>query len=419
LPWYASNRGRLGDGVRINPARKERHMLVKYWMRKVVVTADTDDSMQLAASLMKEYSTHLLPVLKKGRLVGVLTDRDLKRASPSPATSLDLNELTYLLSQIKVGDIMTRGAITVPPNYTLEEAATLLLENQISGAPVVDDAGQIKGIISQREIFQALVSLSGLRKRGVLFAFEVDDVPGSIKEITDIIRLYEGRLVSIFSSYERAPEGRRLVYIRAFQLDRTRIPEMQQELRQKGKLLYLIDHTEETREEYIELDVQEKTDLSSLGAAPSTIKKILFCTDFSINSVPAQSYALELAKRLGAQLMVLHVVSARVLGHPAFDNALPDTASELQQTVDEVVGSGLDKVLQECRKEIPEATGHLCSGEPAAEIVPFARKHVVDLIVLGTHGWTGLKHLILGSVAENVVRTAHCPVLTVRSSGAL
>lgn len=388
-------------------------MLAKYWMRKDVVTIGVDDSMHEAARLIKEHATPLLPVLRDGKLVGVLTDRDLKRASASDATSLEIHELAYLLSRIKVGEIMTEGAITVPPDFTLEEAATVLLENNISGAPVVDDSGQVTGIISQKEIFQALVSLTGLRDKGVQFAFEIDDRPGSIKELTDVIRRYGGRLVSILTSYDRAPEGRRRVYIRSHLIDRSRLDELREELRQKGDLMYVVDHRQARRQEYVE---RSPAGSQAVGESEPTLKKIVFCTDFSENSLPARALAIAFAKSFAAQLLILHVVNPRLLGYPAFDDHLPVDLTELQSSVDEIVRDNLDRVLSECRREIPEATAYLCSGEPAVEIVPFARKHSADLIVMGTHGWTGFKHLVLGSVAENVVRTAHCPVLTVRRS---
>ncbi len=229
-------------------------MLVKYWMRKDVVTVDIDDSMQHATNLITEHQMPMLPVLKDGRLVGIITDRDLKRASASDATSLDVHELIYLLSRIRIGDIMSKNPITVPPDYTLEEAAAVLLRNKISGAPVVDTQGRIIGSITQLDLFRALISLTGLEKRGVQFAFELEDRPGSIKDVTDVIRDYGGRLVSILSSYERAPDGFRNVYIRAFDIDREKMSQLTEQLKGKAKMLYMVDHREDKREEYVDMN---------------------------------------------------------------------------------------------------------------------------------------------------------------------
>lgn len=230
-------------------------MLVKYWMRKAVITVDAHDSMQEAISRMREYGAPMLPVLTAGRLVGVVTDRDIKRSSASDATSLESHELDYLIAKIKVKDIMTRNPVTVPPDLTLEETAEVLLKHKISGAPVVDGSGRVLGTISQREIFRALISLSGLEKRGVLFAFLLKDRPGSIKEVTDIIRLYGARLVSILSSFDRAPSGFRNVYVRAYNIDRTTLPDLIADLRQRAMLLYMVDHRENKRIEYISSDL--------------------------------------------------------------------------------------------------------------------------------------------------------------------
>jgi acetoin utilization protein AcuB len=227
-------------------------MLVKYWMRKVVVTMDVEDSMQEAISTIKDYELTLLPVLKNGKLVGVVTDRDLKRASASDATTLDVHELAYLIAKIKLGSIMSKNPVTVAVDETLEEAADTLLKAHISSAPVLDYEGRIVGTIGQREIFSALVSMCGLEKKGVQFACRVEDRPGSIKEVTDVIRNHGGRLVSILTSYERAPSGYRHVYVRAFQIDRADMVQLEAELRAKAVLMYVVDHRENRRVEYLE-----------------------------------------------------------------------------------------------------------------------------------------------------------------------
>ena len=156
-------------------------MLVKNWMSKNVITIGEEDSMQQAATLMREHRIRMLPVMGKGELVGIVSDTDLKRASASDATMLDIHELLYLISKIKISDIMTRTPITVPDDYTVEETAQLLMERNISGVPVVDSDGNLAGIITRNDLFKILISLSGLGKRGVQFAFMVDDVSGSIR----------------------------------------------------------------------------------------------------------------------------------------------------------------------------------------------------------------------------------------------
>ena len=223
-------------------------MLVSNWMSKNVITVEVDDSMHDAMKRMKEKDIRMLPVLKKGKLVGVVTDRDIKRASASDATTLDVHELLYLVSKIKVGNIMTKDPITVPQNFTVEETAEVLLKHKISGAPVVDQNGQLVGTITQTDLFRVLISLTGVGKGGIQFAFQLEDRPGSIKEVADIIRLYGGRMVSILTSYDGVPEGYRKVFIRMHSIERARLQQLKEELSYKAALIYMVDHRENIRE---------------------------------------------------------------------------------------------------------------------------------------------------------------------------
>ena len=227
-------------------------MLVKNWMSKKVITIDADDSMQDAMGLLKEHGIRRLPVMKKGKLVGIVTDRDLKKASASDATTLEIHELLYLLTAVKVKDIMTKDPITVPPDYTVEETAQVLLEGKISGAPVVDDSGKVVGVITQSDLFRVLMSLTGIENGGIQFGLQVEDRAGSIKEVADIVRQYGGRMVSILTSYDQVPAGYRNVYIRMHSIDRAKITELNDALSEKASLLYRIDHRENDRKIYSE-----------------------------------------------------------------------------------------------------------------------------------------------------------------------
>jgi len=227
-------------------------MLVTNWMSKNIITVDENDSMQDAMKLLKEHDIRMLPVVKKGKLVGIVTDRDLKRASASDATTLEIHELFYLLTRIKVKDIMTKVVITVPPDFTVEETALVLQKNKISGAPVVDSKGKLVGTITQTDLFRVLISLTGVAKGGIQFGLQIEDRPGSIKEVADIIRKFGGRMVSILSSYDQVPDGYRKVYIRMRSIERSELQKLIQELESKAGLLYMVDHTENIREIFAE-----------------------------------------------------------------------------------------------------------------------------------------------------------------------
>jgi acetoin utilization protein AcuB len=225
-------------------------MLVQDWMSKNVITIEVDQSMEDAIKLLKKHDIKMLPVMKKGNLTGIITDRDLKRAQASDATSLDIHELLYLLSTIKIGHVMSKNPITVPLDFTIEETADILLKNKISGLPVVDSKGNIVGAITKNDLFRALISLSGFGKKGIQFAFLLEDRPGSIKEIADIIRKFNARMASILSTYDNSHQGYRKVIIRIYDIDRQNMPKLKDELKHKAKLLYMVDHRDNVREIY-------------------------------------------------------------------------------------------------------------------------------------------------------------------------
>src|SRR3990172_2656306 len=139
-------------------------MLVKDWMTHDTVTITDETSMMKAIHLMKQNRFRRLPVLHENRLVGIVTDRDLKEASPSKATTLDVHELYYLLAELQVKDIMTRDPVTVKTDDTVEHAAQLMLENTISGLPVVDGQGRLKGILTQSDVFRAFMHITGIQQ---------------------------------------------------------------------------------------------------------------------------------------------------------------------------------------------------------------------------------------------------------------
>ncbi len=225
-------------------------MLVNDWMSTPVITINVTDSLARAADLMLENEISVLPVVDEGKLVGVITDRDLKRAAPSDINMPDFKDILFHMARVRVEAVMTRDPITIPPEYTLEETADILLHNNISSCPVVSHEGELTGMITKKDLFRAVISVTGFPKRGILFGFLLDDRPGSIKEVTDIIRKYNARLISIMATYSRAPEGFRYVYIRAYQIDRVTLPDLKKELEETAKLLYMVDLRDGRRETY-------------------------------------------------------------------------------------------------------------------------------------------------------------------------
>jgi len=225
-------------------------MLVNDWMNTPVITIDATDSLARAADLMLKNKISVLPVTSEGKLVGIITDRDLKRAAPSHISMPDFKDIIFHLARLKVDSVMSRDPITVPPDYTLEETGEVLLQKNLSGCPVVTYDGELIGIITKNDLFRALISVTGFPKRGVLLGFLLEDRPGSIKEVTDVLRKYNARLLSVMATYSRAPEGFRYVYIRAYRVDRATLPDLKTELANAAKLLYMVDLRDGKRETY-------------------------------------------------------------------------------------------------------------------------------------------------------------------------
>jgi acetoin utilization protein AcuB len=172
--------------------------------------------------------------------VGIVSDRDLKEASPSKATTLDVHELYYLLAELQVKDIMTRDPVTVSPEDTVEHAAQVMLENTISGLPVVDEAGKVVGILTQSDVFRAFMHITGILQGGVQFALRLEDRPGLIKEVVDLLRERGARFVSLLTSYTSSKEGYRDIYLRVKNLTPEGLEAAKKDLAARHEVLYVI-----------------------------------------------------------------------------------------------------------------------------------------------------------------------------------
>ncbi|HFC11938.1 MAG TPA: CBS domain-containing protein [Anaerolineae bacterium] len=132
--------------------------LVGNWMSEGIITVDTTTTLPEAHSLMKAKNIRRLPVVdKKKRIVGIISLGDIRAAEASPATSLSIWELNYLLAKLKVKDFMTENPVTVTPETTIGEAANLMLAHKISGLPVVNADYDLVGIITESDIFEMIV----------------------------------------------------------------------------------------------------------------------------------------------------------------------------------------------------------------------------------------------------------------------
>jgi len=215
-------------------------MLIKNWMAKDVVTVDENASVMRATRIMKENKIRRLPVVSHGRLIGVITDSDLKDASPSKTSSLDIHELYYLLSEMRVKDVMTTNPVTLTGDDTVEKAAMVILENKISGIMVVDEMGHLVGVLSETDVLRVFLHSTGIKDGAIVYCFDLPDVPGSVGKVIDTLRSYGGRTLSILTSFADAQEGHKRVHIRITMADENKIPQLSKALAEKFNLIYQV-----------------------------------------------------------------------------------------------------------------------------------------------------------------------------------
>jgi acetoin utilization protein AcuB len=172
-------------------------MLVRELMTPNPVIVHPDTSVPEALRLMRERKVRRLPVVDAhGRLVGIVSDKDLLWASPSPATTLAVWEIPDLLGKLKVEKVMTHDVITVSEKTPLEEAARIMADKKIGGLPVMQGPDLV-GIITETDLFKSLLELLGGRRSGVRIAVAVPAVKGELSKITTAIFQAGGNIVGL------------------------------------------------------------------------------------------------------------------------------------------------------------------------------------------------------------------------------
>jgi acetoin utilization protein AcuB len=176
-------------------------MFVRERMTRNVITVAPDVSVTEAMSLMRAKKIRRLPVIDQaGKLAGIVSEQDLLYASPSPATSLSIWEMNYLLAKLKVRDVMTSKVITVSEDTPLEEAAATMADNKIGGLPVTS-GDKIVGIITETDLFKVFTSLLGARRAGVRVTAMISETKGTLAKITSAVSAAGGDIVA-FSEYQ-------------------------------------------------------------------------------------------------------------------------------------------------------------------------------------------------------------------------
>jgi acetoin utilization protein AcuB len=183
-------------------------MLVRDRMSHPAITVRPDTPFQDALTLMRERHFRRMPVVdERGTLVGIVSERDLLHAAPSPATSLSVWEVNYLLWKLKIADVMTEDVLTVSPDTPIEDAAQLMISRKIGGLPVVDEgSGAVVGVITETDIFKAFTELLGGGEHGLRVEVRVPDREGVLARLTQAIYEMGGNIISL-GTFEAQRDG--------------------------------------------------------------------------------------------------------------------------------------------------------------------------------------------------------------------
>ena len=171
-------------------------MLVEGRMSQPVIAIQPDMPINDVLNLFKQEQIRRAPVVNHGgKLVGIVSDRDLINASPSQATSLSIWEMNYLISKITIKDIMTKDVITIRTDTPIEQAARIMADNKIGGLPVMHD-DKVVGMITETDLFKIFLELMGAREVGIRVTAFIDDHPGALQEITNAITKIGGNFIA-------------------------------------------------------------------------------------------------------------------------------------------------------------------------------------------------------------------------------
>ncbi|MBI5295024.1 MAG: CBS domain-containing protein [Chloroflexi bacterium] len=170
-------------------------MLVGERMSHPVISVSPETPIHDALAMFKKEHIRRAPVMKDGKMVGIISEHDLINASPSPASTLSVWEMNYLLSKITVKGVMTKKVMTVKKDTPIEEAARIMADNKLGGLPVVDD-GKVVGMITETDLFKIFLELMGAREKGIRVTVQVEDKPGQLMKLTKAVSDAGGDFIS-------------------------------------------------------------------------------------------------------------------------------------------------------------------------------------------------------------------------------
>ena len=170
-------------------------MFVGERMSHPVITVTSETPVHDALVMLKKENIRRAPVVKDGKLIGIVSASDLLNASPSPVTSLSVWEMNYLISKVTVKQVMSKKLVTVDVNTPIEEAARIMADKKLGGLPVMR-SGKLVGIITETDLFKIFLELMGARTKAIRVTAEIDDKPGTLARVTKAVADAGGNFIS-------------------------------------------------------------------------------------------------------------------------------------------------------------------------------------------------------------------------------
>ena len=161
-------------------------MLVDERMTHRFISVPPEMSVPEALALFRKSQIRRAPVMKEGKMLGIVSETDLLNASPSPVSTLSVWEMNYMMSKVTVKQVMTKKVITVEVGTPIEDAAHMMVDAKIGGMPVTK-AGKVVGIITETDLFKVFMELMGTHEKGVRVSVLADDKPGQIARISRLV----------------------------------------------------------------------------------------------------------------------------------------------------------------------------------------------------------------------------------------
>jgi acetoin utilization protein AcuB len=186
-------------------------MLIGERMTHPVITLSPDEPIAEALSLFRKEHIQRAPVIQGGKLIGIVSKEDLLNASPSPATSLSMFEMSYLLSKITVKDVMSTEVLTVSEDMPIEEGARIMADNKIGGLPVMR-GDKVVGIITETDLFKVFLELMGAREKGVRVTAVIANVSGKLASLANVIAGKGGNFFAVVSFLGDDPSNREFTF---------------------------------------------------------------------------------------------------------------------------------------------------------------------------------------------------------------